>query len=84
MLVWDFIFSGIYTTIQDMSDNGSSQSSFSKSKSTKKLERLEPATDKFESLEFFCLAMMMDMREDLLDNEESAVLGMLMSYKEPQ
>ena len=27
--------------------------------------------------------MMISLKEDLLDNEDSAVLGMLMSYKEP-
>jgi TBC1 domain family member 5 len=40
--------------------------------------------DKFQILEHVCIAMMLLMRQDLMENEDSAVLGMLMSYKEPE
>ena len=35
------------------------------------------------NLEFICLAMMTSIKPDLMENEESAVLGMLMSWKDP-
>jgi hypothetical protein len=45
---------------------------------------LSEERDSFESLEHVCLSMMFSMRQDLMENEDSAVLGMLMSYKEPK
>jgi len=45
---------------------------------------LSEERDSFESLEHVCLSMMFSLRQDLMQNEDSAVLGMLMSYKEPE
>jgi TBC1 domain family member 5 len=45
---------------------------------------LSEERERFESLEHVCLSMMFSMRQDLMENEDSAVLGMLMSYKEPE
>ena len=38
----------------------------------------------FANLDFLCTAMILEKREDLLENEDSACLGILMSFKEPE
>lgn len=38
----------------------------------------------FSNLDFLCVAMMITIQKDLLDNEDSACLGILMSFKEPE
>lgn len=59
LILWDFIFCGIYIDISTR-DNP------------------------FSNLDFLCVAMMLSIQRDLLENEDSAVLGILMSFKEPE
>ena len=75
LMVWDFIFSGIKNSKIDLHNPFENEE-----------ERMfrKPAADPFINLEFLSCAMVTLMKEELMENEFSACLGMLMSYKESQ
>lgn len=70
LLIWDFILSGVKVTEESLKDE-------------EEFLFREPASDPFINLEFVSCAMIILIKEELMENDFSACLGILMSYKEP-
>ena len=71
LLVWDFILSGV------------SRASDEKVGDQDEFLFREPVSDPFINLEFVSCAMIILLKEELMESDFSMCLGMLMSYKEP-
>lgn len=74
LITWDFIFSGVMQSKIDLHNpfENEEQRMFRK-----------PNADPFINLEFLSCAMIILLKEELLESDFSMCLGMLMSYKEP-
>ena len=72
LLIWDFIFSGVLSSKIDLNE------------SEEKLLFRKPELDPFINLEFISTAMIILVKEELMESDFSMCLGMLMSYKEPE
>lgn len=71
LLMWDFIL------------HGASQLDHAKLIQQEELLLNEPAQDPFINLEFISCAMVILIKEELMECDFSMCLGLLMSYKEP-
>ena len=75
VIVWDFVFSGVSMSKIDLANPFESE-----------VDRLfrPPSSDPFINLEFISCAMVVLLKEELMEYDFSMCLGTLMSYKEPK
>ena len=73
LLIWDFVFLGVHQSKIDLANENQ-----------EKLMFKPPGSDPFINLEFISTAMIILLKEELMENDFSMCLGMLMSYKEPE
>ena len=73
LLIWDFVFLGVQQSQIDLANE-----------TEEKLMFKAPNVDPFINLEFISCAMIILLKEELMESDFSMCLGMLMSYKEPE